>query len=242
MAKTTALAKKNILKSLENQSNKNFEVIFSTCEKFFSEDKYSFIFSTLKDTDLTITFVKDNDWSLTIKDTYDEYDYVIQSRMDYDDFAYKDAVTDIQSKVDECDSLLSYGYCNGFTYLNGEMYSCSKLFAGGHASIMQTLILKSSFVKDLPFISPYTFNNAQVKAKLKTILEQSGKPFIPKAMFKQNISTNAFIWFRHDVTASNRGKPIMDVPKGKQLTTADITKKQLKETFGFDGYELKSIK
>lgn len=38
------------------------------------------------------------------------------------------------------------------------------------------------------------------------------------------------------------GKPIMDVPKGKQLTTADITKKQLKETFGFDGYELKSIK
>ena len=50
---------RNILGSLENQTNKNFELFFRLHEKFFSNEKYKFIFATLQDsTTLPLKFVK----------------------------------------------------------------------------------------------------------------------------------------------------------------------------------------
>ena len=146
-----ALAQNNELKSLENQTNKNFELVFLANPKYFDDPKYKFVFSTLQDsTTLPITFTTMANMPDLVKDAYEKYEFVIQSRMDFDDFIYKDAIADTQSKVNECDSVLIYGYNKGYVYVQGELYPeyFSKNVTG-HQSILQSLIWKSSFAKKI---------------------------------------------------------------------------------------------
>ena len=243
-----SLAKSNLLKSLENQTNKDFEVGFWTNDKYLSNPKYEFIFTELQNgITLPLKFLKKDDMSHLVSVAYDSYDFVIQSRVDFDDFMYKDAVADTQSKIDECKDILSYGYCKGYTYFNGELYTfpIPAYAHRGQMSTFQSWILKSSFAKQIPFIGSYSFNHTKVKPSLKEFLENNGLEFRDD-MYQANVSDNAFIYFRHDATWMNNGKPYTEKPKSidikKKLTAKDITKKQLEEEFGFTGYELKSIK
>ena len=242
LSEQIVLAKNNSLSSLENQTNKNFEVVFILHEKAFLDNKYEFIFSGLQNaTTLSLKFIKWNEQSLLVNEALNEYDFVIQSRMDLDDFIYKEAVKDIHSKVINCDSILSYGYCKGYTYACGEICSYYHPFNNeGWIGIMGSLILKSSFAKNMPFISVH-FNHTKVKPAMKTFLEKNHVEF-KENMFQQNTSTNAFIYFRSEFS-----RWIYEFGSGKVYVlnrnriTEGITKKQLQDEFGFSGYELKSI-
>ena len=246
LSKQVQLAKNNALSSLENQTNKNFELVFLANAKYFDDPKYDFIFSTLKAaTTLPLKFVKNNDMSRLVKAAFNEYDFVIQSRMDFDDFIFKDAITDTHSKVNGCDNILAYGYCNGYEYVHGDLYVYDLKWSGiGHHSILQSLILKSSFAKPLPHIGIYLFMHDQFKPKYKEVIEKNGLEF-SENMFQQNLSTKAYIYFRHQfshyILTHNEGKPIIKIPNRRKITDKDITKKQLKEEFGFH-LPLNSIK
>ncbi|MBD3879680.1 MAG: hypothetical protein SR1Q5_08405 [Quinella sp. 1Q5] len=243
------LAKNNVLKSLENQTNKNFEIIFLVNDKYLSEEKYGFIFTELKSgITLPIRFMRSNTLRELIQGAYNSYDFVISTKIDYDDFAYKNAVADTQNKVEECDRILSYGYNKGYVYFDKELYPFYDLYEKNgmaHASIFQSLILESSFAKNLPYVNAYSFGHAKVKSLLKAFLEKNGVEFSEK-MFQYNDSDNAFIFFRHDATSSNKGIAYTKtnlpprVRGKKKLTVKDITKKQLEEEFNFH-YDLKSI-
>ena len=245
----------NLLRSLENQTNKNFELIFVAHEKFFEDKKYEFIFTKLRNsTTLPIKFMQSikeiplggKDVPILITDALDKYDFVIQSRIDFDDFVYKGAIEDTQNKVNECDSILYYGYCRGYTYVYGELYPF--YYTGvdkmGHIGVLQSVILKSSFAKKMPFFARYGLHHGKVKLITKKFVEENGVAF-SESMFQQNLSTNAFIYFRHEdsqeqlVKYANRRR--IKTPEEPKLTTADITKKQLEEEFGFF-CELNSIK
>lgn len=244
LSKQLPLAK-NMLRSLENQTNKDFELVFILNDRFFDETKYEFIFSTLQDsTILPLKFIRRNEESSLIKEALNKYDFVIYTRMDFDDFVFKDAVANTQSKVNECDNILLYGYCKGYTYLLGELYRYTALFHGiGHASPFQSFILESSFGKKLPFIDIYNSHH-KFKPILKDFLEKNDVEF-SENMFQQNTSNNACIYFRHEfaqqllVTNST-----LELPSGKKpLTTEEtgITKQQIEDEFGFF-YDLNSIK
>lgn len=259
LSKQLVLAKANVLKSLENQTNKNFEIVFLANDRYFSETKYEFIFSTLRNsTKLPLKFIKihqpENETGMyllkksempdLIKDAYDKYDFVIQSAMDFDDFIYKDAVAETQSKVNDCADILAYGYCKGYTYIRNELYSYRFLCNGlGHLAILQSLILKSAFAKKLPFVGVYSFVHTKFKIHLKNFLEKNGIEFSEK-MFEQNTSTMAYIYFRHEFSHEHlkqNGISELKIPKKAPLTTKIVTKKQLEDEFGFY-YDLKSIK
>ena len=247
---------RNALSSLENQTNKNFELIFVLHPKFFDDTKYEFIFSTLKEnTILPIKFMKNvaqncffsprlnNELLSLFKVACAEYDFVVTSRIDFDDFIYKDAVADTQSKVDECDSILAYGYCRGYEYGQGELYPYFQPWVGGgHPGILQSLILKSSFADKLPCVGVESFRHHAIKTDLQNFLKTNGVTF-SENMFQQNTSTNAFIYFRHTLSHSvaTRENVLESFSKRKNLITKEITKRQLKEEFGFT-LELKSIK
>lgn len=257
LSKQLNFAKNNALKSLENQTNKNFEFIFLVNEKFFSDPKYEFIFTELRNcTSLPLKFVKTHQavrgiaWMYTntempslIKEMFNHYDFVIQSALDFDDFIYKDAIADTQSKVNECNGILSYGYCKGYTYFNGELSPYRQLFNGmGHHSMLQSLILKSSFAKNLPFIGIHSFVHTKFKPGMKEFLEKNGVAF-SEDMFQQNASTNAFIYFRHKFSHNNLVTDpghLDKFSKRRKITNEDITKEQLADEFGFH-YELNSI-
>lgn len=257
---------KNMLRSLENQTNKNFEMIFLVNPKFFEEPKYEFIFSTLQGyTTLPLRFVKFNRdtifyrnkegaWDFYIdnqnteyidilKAARDDYDFVITTKIDFDDFIFKDAVADTQNKINQCDTLFAYGYNRGYEYIYGELYPFCYTWNGeGHHSIFQSLILSSSFAKKIPCLLVYDFWHNRIIPQLKVFLEKYNVNF-SENMVLLNTSTNAFIYFRHDFSTEHKKskKVKLHIPEKKFLTTADITKKQLKEEFGFF-YELNSIK
>ena len=248
----------NAFRTLENQTNKNFELIFLVHEKFLAEKKYEFIFTTLRDsTILPLKFIKVKDYPLLVEDAFNGHDFVIQSRLDFDDFIRKDTIADTQSKVDVCDKIFAYGYCKGYTYVLSELYPYFNSYRNiGHHSILQSFIMKSSFAKNLPFIGihnlPGIYNNmynkyishVSIKTSLKEFLENNGIAF-SEDMFQQNTSTNAFIYFRNEFSQDQFAKAYhnpVEPPKGKNpITDEEITAAQLKSEFGFE-YELKSIK
>lgn len=237
LAKQILLAQNNALQALENQSDKNFELIFITNPIFFDNPKYKFVFSALQcATTLPVKFIKADEMSGLVKNALNEYDFVIYSRMDFDDFIYKDAIADTHSKINDCDSILAYGYCKGYSYIWGNLYDHYRLWKGaGHHSVLQSLILKSSFAKNLPFLSIYN-PHPTIKTCLKNFLNDNGLEF-SENMFQQNTSTTAYIYFRHELSLDQFVKashnPIEPPKNQKALTSADITKKQLAEKFGF---------
>lgn len=242
------LQKNNLLKSLENQTNKNFEFAFWANDRYFSDEKYEFIFEELKnDTSLPINFVTESKMIQLVNNAYNNYNFVVQSRVDFDDFMYKFAVADTQSKINECEDILSYGYCKGYTYFNGDLYAFP---IPGHAwrgqmSTFQSWIIKSSFAKKIPFIGSYSFNHTKIKPSLKDLFDKNSIKF-REDMYQKNVSVNAFIYFRHDSTWMNNGQPYIGKPKNicsEILTTEDtgLTKQQLEDEFGFF-YDLNSIK
>ena len=248
----------NAFRTLENQSNQNFELVFLTNEKFLTEKKYEFILSTLKNsTTLPFKFIPYKDYPYLVVDAMNEYEFVIQSRLDFDDFIHKDLVADTQNKINECDRILAYGYCKGYQYILGELYTyfCQYSLVGHH-SLLQSLIMDSSFAKKLPFIGihnlpgiyPNMYNkyisHTKIKNALKEFLESNGVE-LAENMFIQNISPKSFIYFRHDFS-QDQFQPwgnLISPLNIKNFTTKDdnITKKQLEEEFGFTGHELKSI-
>ena len=238
LTKQLLLAKNNALPSLENQTDKNFDLVFVVNAKFFGNPKYEFVFSALQcATALPLKFIKPNEQARLVKDAFKEYDFVIQSRMDFDDFIFKDATADTQNKVNDCDSILAYGYCKGYEYKLKELYNFFHEYKKiGYHSVLGSVILKSSFAKNLPFIGAYTYNHGEIKRLMKIFLEKNGIAFSER-MFQQNTSTKAIIYFRHDfahwILTHHDGKPITTLPDHPHLTTKDITKKQLAEEFGF---------
>ena len=237
---------KNILRSMENQTNQNFEMIFLFHPKVYDNPKkYEFIFSTLKEsTTLPLKFMKSGDAGNFVKAASNDCDFVIQSRMDFDDFIFKDAVAEAQSKVNECENILAYGYCKGYKYVCKELDRYLWRDKASHHSIFQSLIEKSSFAKNFPPIAAFNLCHDHFKRDLKETLEKNGVEF-SENMFQQNTTTNAYIYFKHEHSADQliRLKGATLVPPKKPLTTEDIgfTKKQLEEEFGFF-YELNSIK
>ena len=242
---------KNALNSLENQTNKNFELVFLVNEKFFLDSKYDFIFTTLRtSTTLPLRFInvnpigartlalmKNKGLQDLFNAAYDKYDFVIQSCMDFDDFVYKDAIEDTQKQVAECNRILSYRYCMGYMYYDEELYHVRWSFGGiGHLAIIESLILESSFAKKIPFIGIYSFPHSKFKVGMKEFLEKNHIEFT-EDMFKQNMHTNAYIYFRsqfsHNNLVTNPGKLQSTLPNRKPLTTEKITRRQLEEEFGF---------
>ena len=244
LIKQLNLAVNNGLKSLENQTDKNFEIVFYVNDKLFVDESYKFIFSTLRDAvTVPVRFPKRGEYKTWVQEAYDKYDFVIQSRMDFDDFLHKDAIADTHEKIDECENILLYGYCKGYLYSDGTLRHMFYPSRGiGHHSILQSEIWKSSFAPKLPFFDSYFSGHHRAKQKLKEIVEQSGVEF-SESMFQQNTTMDAFIYFRHEFShfiISHNGAPDTWIVDQGEVTAEEITKKQLAEDFGF-AHVLKSI-
>ena len=235
---------RNLFSSLENQTNKNFELYFLMNPKIDKDPKYEVILTTLRDsTTLPIKFIINyKEWFSLLKNSLNEYDFVIQSRMDIDDFIYKDAVEDTQSKIAECDSVLAYGYCRGYTYIDGELYNHYNIWnKNGHINIFESLILNSSSVKkwSSSCLNMRNFYHHEFKVMMRETFEKNNVEF-KDSMFQQNLSTKAYIYFRHNFSQETLAYDRPPNTQKTKLTAADITKKQLEEEFGFF-HELKSI-
>ena len=134
--------------------------------------------------------------------------------MDFDDFVFKDAVIDTQSKVNECNSILAYGYNKGLEYIYGELYPRTDfLWKGrGHIRIFQSLILKSSSVENYPFLSVQNFWHDCIKIQLEQFLKNNGIEFL-KDMFQDNEVKKIYLNFSDPWPKTRHEKRRLTSPK-----------------------------
>lgn len=199
------LMKEYVLHSLNMQSNKNFTyviLVHDDVNKEYINELYSL------GTDFETVILKNSEYSKYINDVYNKHDYVITTRIDYDDMIYFGAADDIQkflmNNLDK--SICAYGYRNGATYnIDTNEY---RLFNHDYKSIGSIAIFESLFVKTSNIkrnVDVYSFSHTRMAEDIKNsdILNDGKIGYTP--MFINQDSGVHFVYVRHEQNDSKFG-------------------------------------
>jgi len=168
------------LKTLENQSNKNFEIVLLIHNEIdmnhTSIQKLKKIKSEIK-----INLIRFKDINFFLKENSKNHTYLITTRIDHDDLIYFNAVQEIQSKCNENIPFYYNGYDKLITMINNDYKHSYKYFpkyyGSGSMSIFQSLIVNKKIInkiyniyelgnhtrQKIPFINLFKQNNLQYK-------------------------------------------------------------------------------
>ena len=168
------------LKSLENQSNKNFEIIMMIHNKINLNHKSIQKLYKIK-SDIKINILRYKEINSFIEKNVKNIKYLITTRIDHDDLIYNGAVEEIQSKCNENIPLFYNGYDRLITMKNKDIYNTYKFYpkynGNGSISIFQSLIINKSKINKIyniydlgnhtnqknSFIKLYVINNFKFK-------------------------------------------------------------------------------
>lgn len=137
-----------------------------------------------------------------------DFDYVCESRMDFDDFVFSGVLKDIQSHVDVNIPVKMYGYTNGYTYntFTNTLYLFDWTFnrkdITGHWSVCYTIILSKTFALDHKDLTIYSIgDHGKTKINLAEYCKNHEIDF-KESMFEYNNEIDAFVYYRHPDTFS----------------------------------------
>ena len=162
------MAKRHIIPTLENQTNNNFILLFLVNDKVSLSDRLKIY--NLSDK-LNIDVVDLSHFNSYIK--YIDTDYLITSRLDYDDHVYSNCVNDIHAVFNTHPDIKIWGLNSGITVVDGETDAyyqrreTYELTKDGFCAPMETLILKRDACKDGYFdIYKLGFHTEAVRNKM----------------------------------------------------------------------------
>lgn len=150
--KSLNIFRTSCLQSLLNQTNKNFEIILLVNDNApidvineFIEDikiQYHIDISPVRYTNITEYLYNVNK---------NKYDWLITTRMDYDDLIYNEATNNIQEIVKSTKyDLLCHGYCKGCTIINKDynlVYEYYNEYNNvGAINIFQSLAIRTKYI------------------------------------------------------------------------------------------------
>lgn len=187
--------------SLNNQTNKNFEIIF------LINDKHDEINSNIKLLNNVITnipchIVKKNNLDVFISNNSKDYDYLITSRMDYDDLVYNNAVEDIQQYVKlKPKYLLTYGYTNGTLLRGKKLYIYNPNYTNGYFSVFFSCIIN---LHNLSAINVCQLgNHTNIKESIQNICLSKNILYDENMFIMPKEDNYYFVWVRHENTSSS---------------------------------------
>lgn len=185
-----------LIPTLENQTNKNFELVVLVHQKLnLGVYKRKFLAMSEK---LNIQVVRFNKFDEYVRAAAAESENLIVTRIDYDDLVWNGAVEDVQKRIGIA-PLYIYGYNRGYAWKEGDasiMVFYQEYKKRGHMSIFQSAIIKTS-VSEVVGIHPYKWNHTKPMEALET---RGIKPALVK--FEPNYTKDAFVWVRHENTSS----------------------------------------
>lgn len=219
--------------SMNNQTNKDFEIIFIINNEHDIENSG---IKKLRDinTDILCHILKDNEYFNFCKEQAKGYDWLILTRMDYDDLVKNTAAEEIQSMVKKNSNydLFCYGYNTGYTLnlKNKNLYNFEKssYYKSGYFSIFESLCMNLKTVKNP--INVYSCQHTHLKKEV----EKKGKAEYLRYMIPPDSTcTNNFVWVRHENTGTelisgtaafnNRFRNQCEIPNNfKELFGTDI--------------------
>jgi hypothetical protein len=172
--------KQYTLKSLENQSNKNFEIIIMIHNEINLNHKSIQKLYKIK-SDIKINIIRYKEINSFIEKHVKNIKYLITTRIDHDDLIYNGAVEEIQSKCNENIPLFYNGYDRLITMKNNDIYNTYKFYpkyyGKGSMSTFQSLIINRAKINKIyniydlgnhtnqknSFIKLYEINNFKFK-------------------------------------------------------------------------------
>ena len=220
------------LKSLENQSNKNFEIILLIHNEI--NLNHSSIKKLLKiKTNLNIKLIRLKELQSYIDINSKNIDFLITTRIDNDDLIYKDAVKEIQNKCNKNIPLYYNGYDKLITMIGNDIENCYKFYPNYHGigsmSIFQSLIVNKNKINKLYNIYDLGYHN-KGKFKFIDIYKENNLEF-KEIYFNINHMEDSSIYVKHEFNLSLKlGKKIINWHKTNIKIKKD--KKWFRERFG----------
>lgn len=203
------LLKNNFFKTLENQTNHNFEIVIKIHDDI-ELDKLKEIQNI--DTTLSYRLLRRSQLDDYLNNyDYTGYDYCIVSRLDDDDFVRKDLVQDIQNQTVNCNSIYLYGYNLGYAAFNDndKIVEFERPYKQGHFSPLQSYIFNLRKVHHI--ISPYSVIHDCCLRYFVNYCKDNNVVFDKSKDIKWG-TDRCFIWYRHKYNgiAHNGVRPRID--------------------------------
>lgn len=140
------ILKKHFIKTIENQINRNFEIIILIYDNL-PMSSVEFLNEIKCDNKITILHMKDLDEYVN---GVSDGDIVITTRLDYDDFIHKNCVDDVQKIAANTECMKLYGLNNGCSMADDEIcyyHHPNYVNVCGFFSCFETLIVNTSVYK-----------------------------------------------------------------------------------------------
>jgi hypothetical protein len=187
--------------SMNNQTVKDFTVIFMINE---NHDTQNSGIKELYDLQLDMPFVvlPHDKYFKYIKEDSADADWVILTRMDYDDLVYKKAAEEVQDLVRSNDSqgdIFTYGYNTGMILYENQLYTFPKTnyWKQGYFSIFESVcVRRSELTSD---INIYSLSHPHLKSEVCKYAADNGLTFISE---QERESFDNFVWVRHENTGT----------------------------------------
>ena len=221
--------KNNLLSSIENQSNKDMTLVIIVNDESYRNPEIAKIINGLKeaspietiilplrDMDGTLnSFSKDSKFKAYLNGYLNDFDYLIESRTDFDDFFHSNASQRVKDIIrqNQPNGIILHGYCRGITYIsNNDIYEFDYFKDGkkrsGHWAIFTSMIINCSDLKGKPFMSIFGVNHGDPRLRL----ENYGMDTNINTNIIQDDMVDAFVYFKHDACWSSGGTGNIKLP------------------------------
>lgn len=184
----------NLLVSLENQTNKEFDFILQVHPKHTKEQiqRIKSRIQSVRPSFNCNVMVWDDSFHEYIHSLYDSCDILILTRIDDDDFVNRNAAQDTRDILGNgtFDMILS-GYHYGYKYFEGtgKVQSMKHNYQTGHMSVFQSIITNTKKVPFSKNINPCMFNHTKVRNNLNELGYN--------LWFISFDRDDGYLWFRH---------------------------------------------
>ena len=201
---------KYTLKSLENQTNKNFEIILVIHNKI-NYDHIAISYLHNIKSNLKIHIVRYKDVHDFIRNNLNNKKYLITSRIDHDDLIYNQAVEEIQNKCNNIDCYYN-GYDKVITMINDDYKNTYKFYpdykGNGSISIFQSLIINMDKINKI--ITIYDLgNHAKQKDNFKNLFYNNNLIY-KDDYFNLNHLEDSGIYIKHNFNISTLKNPLLE--------------------------------
>ena len=196
------------LKSLENQSNKNFEIIMIIHNEIDLNHKSIQKLYKIKSS-LKINIIRYNEITSFIEANSKNQKYLITTRIDHDDLIYNGAVEEIQNKCNENIPLFYNGYDKLITMIKNDIYNSYKFYPNykglGSISIFQSLIVNKEKINQLYNIFQLG-GHSKLKGTFIKLYKKHNLEF-KEEYFNLNHLEDCCIYIKHEFNHSSHIKP-----------------------------------
>lgn len=221
------------IKSLENQVNKNFEVILMIHDEIPLEHVAIVELKNIN-TNLKINIIRYKDLTNFINNNLGNEQYLITTRIDHDDLIYNYAVEEVQNKCNDSISCYYNGYDKLITMIDNDYNNACKFYpnykGNGSISIFQSLIINRNRINKIITIS-HLGSHTKQKEKFKEIFTTNNLVY-NEAYFNINHLEDSCIYVKHNFNISTMINPSLNDNWHRTNIKVDKPKEWFIERFG----------